>query len=81
MGGDPAPRNVARRLREGMARGGPSCPPTAFHDDGTLAPDGFRAPLADPAPADPAPADPAPAGLADLKALLAAGLDLVGASL
>ncbi|MFF7367487.1 hypothetical protein ACFY98_07035 [Streptomyces tricolor] len=76
MGGDPAPRNVARRLREGMARGVLSCPPTAFHDDGTLAPDGFRAPLA-----DPAPADPAPAGLADLKALLAAGLDLVGASL
>ncbi|GAA2195530.1 hypothetical protein GCM10009787_26030 [Streptomyces bangladeshensis] len=30
MGGDPAPRNVARRLRQGMARGVLSLPLTAF---------------------------------------------------
>ncbi|MYW17709.1 5-dehydro-4-deoxyglucarate dehydratase, partial [Streptomyces sp. SID2955] len=47
MGGDPAPQDVARRLREGMARGVLSFPLTAFHDDGTLDPDGFRAHAAD----------------------------------
>ncbi|MBL1080794.1 5-dehydro-4-deoxyglucarate dehydratase [Streptomyces actinomycinicus] len=47
MGGDPAPRDVARRLREGMARGVLSFPLTAFHDDGTLDPDGFRTHAAD----------------------------------
>lgn len=43
MGGDPSPEGVARRLREGMARGVLSFPLTAFHDDGSLDPDGFRA--------------------------------------
>ncbi len=42
MGGDPAPQDVPRRLRTGMARGVLSFPLTAFHDDGTLDPDGFR---------------------------------------
>ncbi|MFJ4519821.1 5-dehydro-4-deoxyglucarate dehydratase [Streptomyces sp. NPDC088810] len=42
VGGDPAPQDVARRLREGMARGVLSFPLTAFHDDGTLDPDGLR---------------------------------------
>ncbi|GGS44856.1 putative 5-dehydro-4-deoxyglucarate dehydratase 2 [Streptomyces cinerochromogenes] len=42
MSGDPAPQKVARRLREGMARGVLSFPLTAFRDDGTLDPDGFR---------------------------------------
>lgn len=46
MGGDPAPQNVARRLREGMARGVLSFPLTAFHEDGSLDPDGFRAHVA-----------------------------------
>lgn len=43
MGGDPSPEGVARRLRDGMARGVLSFPLTAFHDDGALDPDGFRA--------------------------------------
>ncbi|MGJ5751337.1 5-dehydro-4-deoxyglucarate dehydratase [Streptomyces puniciscabiei] len=46
MGGDPSPEAVARRLREGMARGVLSFPLTAFHDDGSLDPDGFRAHVA-----------------------------------
>ncbi|GAB1335535.1 5-dehydro-4-deoxyglucarate dehydratase [Streptomyces sp. E-15] len=46
MSGDPAPRDVARRLREGMARGVLSFPLTAFQDDGALDPDGFRAHVA-----------------------------------
>ncbi|MGW4491491.1 5-dehydro-4-deoxyglucarate dehydratase [Streptomyces sp. NPDC004376] len=46
MSDDPDPRNVARRLREGMAHGVLSFPLTAFHDDGTLDPDGFRAHVA-----------------------------------
>jgi 5-dehydro-4-deoxyglucarate dehydratase len=46
VGGDPAPQDVARRLREGMARGVLSFPLTAFHDDGTLDADGFRAHVA-----------------------------------
>ncbi|MEU6817000.1 5-dehydro-4-deoxyglucarate dehydratase [Streptomyces sp. NPDC046860] len=40
------PQDVARRLREGMARGVLSFPLTAFHDDGTLDPDGCRAHVA-----------------------------------
>ncbi|MET8816255.1 5-dehydro-4-deoxyglucarate dehydratase [Streptomyces sp. NPDC004549] len=43
MSDDPDARNVARRLREGMAHGVLSFPLTAFHDDGTLDPEGFRA--------------------------------------
>ena len=46
MGGDRSPQDVARRLREGMARGVLSFPLTAFHDDGTLDPDGSRAHVA-----------------------------------
>lgn len=46
MGGDPAPEQVARRLREGMARGVLSFPLTAFRDDGSLDPDGLRAHVA-----------------------------------
>jgi 5-dehydro-4-deoxyglucarate dehydratase len=46
VGGDPSPEGVARRLREGMARGVLSFPLTAFHDDGSLDPDGFRAHVA-----------------------------------
>ncbi|MFF8727437.1 5-dehydro-4-deoxyglucarate dehydratase [Streptomyces sp. NPDC015171] len=46
MGGDPAPRHLVRRLREGMARGVLSFPLTAFHDDGTLDPEGLRAHVA-----------------------------------
>ncbi|MET8768046.1 5-dehydro-4-deoxyglucarate dehydratase [Streptomyces sp. NPDC004658] len=46
MGGDPDPQDVARRLRAGMTRGVLSFPLTAFHDDGTLDPDGFRAHVA-----------------------------------
>ncbi|MEU4154436.1 5-dehydro-4-deoxyglucarate dehydratase [Streptomyces sp. NPDC026659] len=42
MSDDPDPRDVARRLREGMAHGVLSFPLTAFHDDGSLDPDGFR---------------------------------------
>ncbi|CAM5247882.1 5-dehydro-4-deoxyglucarate dehydratase [Streptomyces hirsutus] len=122
---------VVRRLRDAMAGGVLSFPLTAFHDDGTLDPDGqraylarrlaagpgalfpacgtgeffsldedeyrqvvvltveeaaarlrgrpvgpVRAPLTDPPLTDPSPSD-----LTDLKALLAAGLDLVGAAL
>ncbi|MFJ5027331.1 5-dehydro-4-deoxyglucarate dehydratase [Streptomyces sp. NPDC088560] len=44
--GDPSPQQVARRLREGMTRGVLSFPLTAFHDDGSLDPDGFRAHVA-----------------------------------
>ncbi|MEV3972430.1 5-dehydro-4-deoxyglucarate dehydratase [Streptomyces sp. NPDC050698] len=40
------PTAVARRLRDGMAGGVLSFPLTAFHDDGTLDPDGFRAHVA-----------------------------------
>ncbi|KOV63068.1 5-dehydro-4-deoxyglucarate dehydratase [Streptomyces sp. MMG1121] len=47
VGGDPSPQDVARRLREGMARGVLSFPLTAFHDDGSLDPDGLRAHVAD----------------------------------
>ncbi|MFE8943856.1 5-dehydro-4-deoxyglucarate dehydratase [Streptomyces sp. NPDC007856] len=47
VGGDPSPEGVARRLREGMARGVLSFPLTAFHDDGSLDPGGFRAHVAD----------------------------------
>ncbi len=46
MGGDPTPQDVTRRLREGMARGVLSFPLTAFHDDGSLDPDGQRAHVA-----------------------------------
>ncbi|MBP2050655.1 5-dehydro-4-deoxyglucarate dehydratase [Streptomyces griseochromogenes] len=46
MGGDPTPQGVARWLREGMARGVLSFPLTAFHDDGSLDPEGFRAHVA-----------------------------------
>ncbi|MGW7823364.1 5-dehydro-4-deoxyglucarate dehydratase [Streptomyces puniciscabiei] len=46
VGGDPSPGGVARRLREGMARGVLSFPLTAFHEDGTLDPDGLRAHVA-----------------------------------
>lgn len=35
--------SVARRLEDGMANGVLSFPLTAFHDDGSLDPDGFRA--------------------------------------
>ncbi|MFK4110465.1 5-dehydro-4-deoxyglucarate dehydratase [Streptomyces sp. NPDC002176] len=42
-----APQDVARRLREGMARGVLSFPLTAFHEDGTLDPEGCRAHVAD----------------------------------
>ncbi|WP_033306338.1 5-dehydro-4-deoxyglucarate dehydratase [Streptomyces iakyrus] len=42
-----APVAVARRLREGMAGGVLSFPLTAFRDDGTLDPDGFRAYVAE----------------------------------
>ncbi|MFG3196263.1 5-dehydro-4-deoxyglucarate dehydratase [Streptomyces sp. NPDC048208] len=42
-----APQDVARRLREGMARGVLSFPLTAFHGDGSLDPDGCRAHVAD----------------------------------
>ncbi|MGX1474614.1 UNVERIFIED_CONTAM: 5-dehydro-4-deoxyglucarate dehydratase [Streptomyces canus] len=38
--------DMARRLRDGMARGVLSFPLTSFHDDGTLDPDGFRAHVA-----------------------------------
>ncbi|MEV0978047.1 5-dehydro-4-deoxyglucarate dehydratase [Streptomyces sp. NPDC049915] len=38
--------DVARRLRDGMAGGVLSFPLTAFHDDGTLDPDGCRAHVA-----------------------------------
>ncbi|MFB8174782.1 5-dehydro-4-deoxyglucarate dehydratase [Streptomyces sp. NPDC055966] len=44
--GDPSPQQVARHLREGMTRGVLSFPLTAFHDDGSLDPDGFRAHVA-----------------------------------
>lgn len=47
MAGDPSPQDVARRLREGMGRGVLSFPLTAFHDDGSLDPDGCRAHVAD----------------------------------
>lgn len=46
MAGDPSPQDVARRLWEGMAHGVLSFPLTAFHDDGSLDPDGFRAHVA-----------------------------------
>ncbi len=46
MAGDPSPQDVARRLREGMAHGVLSFPLTAFHDDGSLDPDGCRAHVA-----------------------------------
>lgn len=46
MDGDPTPQNVTRRLREGMAHGVLSFPLTAFHDDGSLDPDGLRAHVA-----------------------------------
>ncbi|WP_433450241.1 5-dehydro-4-deoxyglucarate dehydratase [Streptomyces sp. CA-142005] len=46
VGGDPSPEGAARRLREGMARRVLSFPLTAFHDDGSLDPDGFRAHVA-----------------------------------
>ncbi|MFG3048700.1 5-dehydro-4-deoxyglucarate dehydratase [Streptomyces sp. NPDC048241] len=42
-----APQDVARRLREGMARGVLSFPLTAFHEDGTLDREGCRAHVAD----------------------------------
>ncbi|MFJ1649896.1 5-dehydro-4-deoxyglucarate dehydratase [Streptomyces sp. NPDC088337] len=40
------PSDVVRRLRDGMAHGVLSFPLTAFHDDGSLDPDGCRAYLA-----------------------------------
>ncbi|MGW4195941.1 5-dehydro-4-deoxyglucarate dehydratase [Streptomyces sp. NPDC005004] len=46
MSDDPDARNVAQRLREGMAHGVLSFPLTAFHDDGTLDPEGSRAHVA-----------------------------------
>ncbi|MFF7964364.1 5-dehydro-4-deoxyglucarate dehydratase [Streptomyces sp. NPDC007903] len=42
-----APQDVARRLREGMAAGVLSFPLTAFHEDGSLDPEGCRAHVAD----------------------------------
>ncbi|MFG2814876.1 5-dehydro-4-deoxyglucarate dehydratase [Streptomyces sp. NPDC048410] len=42
-----APQDVAQRLREGMARGVLSFPLTAFHEDGTLDPEGCRTHVAD----------------------------------
>lgn len=59
MGGDPSPEGVARRLREGMARGVLSFPLTAFHDDGSLDPGGFRAHVADRLAAGPGAVFPA----------------------
>lgn len=44
MNGDT--ETVVRRLRDGMAGGVLSFPLTSFHDDGSLAPDGFRAHVA-----------------------------------
>lgn len=41
------PVAVAQRLRDGMAGGVLSFPLTAFHDDGTLDPDGYRAYVAE----------------------------------
>lgn len=59
MGGDPSPQDVARRLREGMAQGVLSFPLTAFHDDGSLDPDGCRAHVADRLAAGPGAVFPA----------------------
>ncbi|MGW1808207.1 5-dehydro-4-deoxyglucarate dehydratase [Streptomyces sp. NPDC002078] len=59
VGGDPSPEGVARRLREGMARGVLSFPLTAFHDDGSLDPGGFRAHVADRLAAGPGAVFPA----------------------
>ncbi|MEU4925541.1 5-dehydro-4-deoxyglucarate dehydratase [Streptomyces yokosukanensis] len=59
VGGDPSPRHVARRLRDGMARGVLSFPLTAFHDDGSLDPDGLRAHVADRLAAGPGAVFPA----------------------
>ncbi|MEV5876189.1 5-dehydro-4-deoxyglucarate dehydratase [Streptomyces sp. NPDC052101] len=59
MGGDPSPEGVARRLREGMARGVLSFPLTAFHDDGSLDPDGLRTHVADRLAAGPGAVFPA----------------------
>lgn len=42
MAGDTQTETVARRLRDGMANGVLSFPLTAFRDDGSLDPDGFR---------------------------------------
>ncbi|MET8448489.1 5-dehydro-4-deoxyglucarate dehydratase [Streptomyces sp. NPDC005209] len=47
VAGDARTETVVRGLREGMARGVLSFPLTAFHDDGTLDPDGSRAHVAD----------------------------------
>ncbi len=46
MAGDTQTETVARRLRDGMANGVLSFPLTAFHDDGSLDPEGFRAHVA-----------------------------------
>jgi 5-dehydro-4-deoxyglucarate dehydratase len=43
VGSDTDTERVARRLRDGMARGVLSFPLTSFHDDGSLDLDGFRA--------------------------------------
>lgn len=59
MGGDPSPEGVVRRLREGMARGVLSFPLTAFRDDGSLDPDGFRSHVADRLAAGPGAVFPA----------------------
>ncbi|MGW0204279.1 5-dehydro-4-deoxyglucarate dehydratase [Streptomyces sp. NPDC003233] len=59
VGGDPSPEGVVRRLREGMARGVLSFPLTAFHDDGSLDPGGFRAHVADRLAAGPGAVFPA----------------------
>ncbi|KUN83565.1 5-dehydro-4-deoxyglucarate dehydratase [Streptomyces bungoensis] len=59
VGGDPSPQDVARRLRKGLAQGVLSFPLTAFHDDGSLDPDGCRAHVADRLAAGPGAVFPA----------------------
>ncbi|GAA2914542.1 hypothetical protein GCM10010478_11850 [Streptomyces erythrogriseus] len=78
---------MARRLKDGMAHGVPSFPLTSFHDRGTLAPDGYRAHVAERIAAgsparSPAPplTDPSARDLAGPGTRLDAGLDLVGAA-
>ncbi|MGW7405446.1 5-dehydro-4-deoxyglucarate dehydratase [Streptomyces sp. NPDC054833] len=46
VAGDTQTETVTRRLRDGMANGVLSFPLTAFHDDGSLDPEGFRAHVA-----------------------------------
>ncbi|MEV0179249.1 5-dehydro-4-deoxyglucarate dehydratase [Streptomyces sp. NPDC050625] len=46
VAGDTQTETVTRRLRDGMGNGVLSFPLTAFHDDGSLDPEGFRAHVA-----------------------------------